>query len=698
LDTDGQSDLYDPFMQKDTQWSDIDSDGMGDNWANSKESINRSARGLGQLVVDAYLPDPSPWDYDNDGFEDANLVDVGAVGPYDDCQFSFGTSYEDKYGCSDADRDGWSDDGDSHPGDATQYRDRDGDGYGDNLSGINPDYFPDDSTQNADSDRDGHGDNPDGVDGDKFPYDSTQWADSDGDGYGDHHKGNNPDACPMIAGNSTEDRLGCLDSDEDGWSDEGDLAPTNPEIWSDDDRDGYDDQVTDDCVGEKGSSVHDRQGCRDQDKDGYSDPDGDAESHPDGQADAFVNDNSQWFDTDGDGYGDNATGTEPDSCPSVYGVSTVRIVDNITEQWFGCEDQDGDGIEDDSDDCPMNAGVSTIDRDGCPDTDLDGISDAFDDCDLQPGTSTFGYIGCPDADGDGIPDSIDPLPANGNGTESDWDGDGYPNPVDAESPSQNEDVFPNDPTQWNDTDGDGLGDNRDGNNPDLRPHDGDNDGVDDILDPFPEDPSEWRDSDGDGLGDNADSDDDNDGYSDQVELNELTDPTNANEHPIESWEFVLPGNIGLGAWDVVGILGGGPIGLWLAFGLLTRKNRAQRFEQELKDAETREALEEIAKRYEFSLMIRLIGPHQGIRLERLRAELDDELEMIPILMERPDIQTGIDQTEQVALQMEKDLPDLDFPGPEMTGKMDDEGYEWLEFGDKNWFRESEDENWTLWEN
>ena len=29
---------------------------------------------------------------------------------------------------------------------------------------------------------------------------------------------------------------------------------------------------------------------------------------------------------------------------------------------------------------------------------------------------------------------------------------------------------------------------------------------------------------------------------------------------------------------------------------------------------------------------------------------------------------------------------------------DDEGYEWLEFGDKNWFREGEDDNWTLWEN
>ena len=48
--------------------------------------------------------------------------------------------------------------------------------------------------------------------------------------------------------------------------------------------------------------------------------------------------------------------------------------------------------------------------------------------------------------------------------------------------------------------------------------------------------------------------------------------------------------------------------------------------------------------------------------------------------------------------MEKDLPELDFPGPEMTGKMDDDGFEWLEFDGKNWFRESEEDNWTLWEN
>ena len=37
--------------------------------------------------------------------------------------------------------------------------------------------------------------------------------------------------------------------------------------------------------------------------------------------------------------------------------------------------------------------------------------------------------------------------------------------------------------------------------------------------------------------------------------------------------------------------------------------------------------EEVATEYERALMIRLIGPHQGIRLERVRAELDDEIEL-----------------------------------------------------------------------
>ncbi len=45
-------------------------------------------------------------------------------------------------------------------------------------------------------------------------------------------------------------------------------------------------------------------------------------------------------------------------------------------------------------------------------------------------------------------------------------------------------------------------------------HDRDGDGVPDSQDAFPDDPTEWKDSDGDGVGDNADNDDDNDGVLD----------------------------------------------------------------------------------------------------------------------------------------------------------------------------------------
>ena len=89
-------------------------------------------------------------------------------------------------------------------------------------------------------------------------------------------------------------------------------------------------------------------------------------------------------------------------------------------------------------------------------------------------------------------------------------------------------AFPNDPTQWEDLDGDGFGDNLSGNNPDPYLFDFDNDGYNDSIDPlpklaspgdrdadgvldaddvFPEDYREWADADGDGEGDNADTDD-----------------------------------------------------------------------------------------------------------------------------------------------------------------------------------------------
>ena len=58
--------------------------------------------------------------------------------------------------------------------------------------------------------------------GDAFPLDATQWNDKDGDGYGDSQAigANNSDSCPDVWGNSTmKSRLGCLDTDGDGYSD-----------------------------------------------------------------------------------------------------------------------------------------------------------------------------------------------------------------------------------------------------------------------------------------------------------------------------------------------------------------------------------------------------------------------------------------------------------------------------------------------
>ena len=73
------------------------------------------------------------------------------------------------------------------------------------------------------------------------------------------------------------------------------------------------------------------------------------------------------------------------------------------------------------------------------------------------------------------------------GTDS--DGDGF---VDAA------DAAPDDPGDWFDLDGDGIGDNAD--------PDDDNDGTADADDAFPVDPKEWVDAGLDGIGDNADDD------------------------------------------------------------------------------------------------------------------------------------------------------------------------------------------------
>ena len=110
-----------------------------------------------------------------------------------------------------------------------------------------------------------------------------------------------------------------------------------------------------------------------------------------------------------------------------------------------------------------------------------------------------------DKDGDGI----------GNNADTDDDGDGWSD-VAEETCDGDKDDSSIEPT---DSDGDGL---CDGMDPDR-----DGDGTLNDDDAFPDDPSENLDSDGDGVGNNADLDDDGDGLSDLDEILAGTDPLNS---------------------------------------------------------------------------------------------------------------------------------------------------------------------------
>jgi OOP family OmpA-OmpF porin len=98
----------------------------------------------------------------------------------------------------------------------------------------------------------------------------------------------------------------------------------------------------------------------------------------------------------------------------------------------GCPDRDGDGVADQEDDCPDQAGLPG--NNGCPlaDADADGIPDEQDDCPGEAGPASLS--GCPDRDGDGVADKDDNCPdAAGSiiaGGCPDSDGDGVADPDD----------------------------------------------------------------------------------------------------------------------------------------------------------------------------------------------------------------------------------------------------------------------------
>jgi hypothetical protein len=299
--------------------------------------------------LDLYPNNGLLWsDSDGDGYADQSGTEIS-----DDCPEVAGTSTSGYLGCTDLDEDGWADSLDEYPADSTQWVDSDSDGFGDNQTGTNPDSCPSiegysefDRMGCPDADEDGYSDPSEdwGVEqgADAFPAYTLQWRDSDSDGFGD-----NPspaylsDDCPIVSGTSTQDLLGCHDSDGDGWSDEGDAFEYDPSQWSDSDEDGYGDNpspasMPDFCLNEWGNSTVSLLGCPDSDGDGWSDIE---DSHPESI--------QLWSDSDGDTYADQ-TGTElSDDCPDVYG--------NSSEDRVGCPDSDGDGWSDEGDYYPSDS-------------------------------------------------------------------------------------------------------------------------------------------------------------------------------------------------------------------------------------------------------------------------------------------------------------------------------------------------------
>jgi OmpA-OmpF porin, OOP family len=97
-------------------------------------------------------------------------------------------------------------------------------------------------------------------------------------------------------------------------------------------------------------------------------------------------------DADGDGIVD-----DEDECPTEAGVAVLK----------GCPDKDNDGIADKNDNCPDKAGVEKYKGCPIPDSDGDGVNDEEDKCVNQAGVARYQGCPIPDTDGDGINDEED---------------------------------------------------------------------------------------------------------------------------------------------------------------------------------------------------------------------------------------------------------------------------------------------------
>ena len=390
---------------------------------------------------------------------------------------------------------------------------------------------------------------------DAMPLMSGQWSDQDGDGFGDNDLGPLADTCPNTAGTSLYVSRGCLDSDQDGYSD-----------------------LEDQCIDALGLAWWGRIGCFDLDQDGWAD--NDAFFY---KGDKYPTNWKQSIDSDGDGFGDNHG---PDCCDTLTdNFAPPDLFPYNRYQWV---DVDGDGYGDNyshfesGDQCIWIAGDSWRDRNGCLDSDGDGVSDPSnignkDEWNVSHGADVWinDSTQWADSDGDGFgdnssdnatnPDKFRTIKAAAYDSDNDgfpdnwtvlWDGSNHGDLIRDYCPStagsslypaggcvdrdgdywaDNDDAFPDDDSQWNDSDGDGFGDNQAGANYDIcvdvpgvaegthgpgcpvvSTDDSDGDGVFNAVD-FCPDTEVGSLADGNGCSDEQ-KDDDQDNYNNAIDI------------------------------------------------------------------------------------------------------------------------------------------------------------------------------------
>jgi len=303
------------------------------------------------------------------------------------------------------------------------YNDSDGDGYGDAATSITACAQPSGYVTNAtDCDDTDSANYPgavevcgDGIDNDcngNSDEGSAWYADTDQDGYGD--AATSITACAQPDSYVAE-ATDCDDTDAESHPGQYDECTTE----ADEDCDG----ANDSCEGNEGALCTDG---IDNDADGLTDCEDEEcgglntacmDSDSDGvmdENDAFPNDATESNDTDGDGIGDNADCDDSNAAnyPGATEICGDGIDQNCDELDPVCAsevnlDDDGDGIPDTTDNCPLLANADQLNTDSDTDGDVcdsdddgDGVADAADAFPLN--ASEFN-----DADGDGTGDNAD---------------------------------------------------------------------------------------------------------------------------------------------------------------------------------------------------------------------------------------------------------------------------------------------------